>query len=96
MICLDAVFLGTSQTFLGVLLTLFVLCIFYEGRNKVSSDDGVINDEIGGNNFLSRIIHREISRIKVNFKDASDALDDQKKQLEDDKNVKLLMKLMAL
>lgn len=94
MICLDAVFLGSSQTFLGVLLTLFVLCIFYEGRNKVSSDDDIINDEIGGNNFLSRIIHREISRIRLNFKEASDALDEQKKQLGNDKNVKLLMKLI--
>lgn len=89
MLLLDSTLLGDSQTFLGVLATLLVLCLFYEGRrrsHKTPIPDENANpetgdEEVGGNNFLFRILHSEkerikekISEIEKKFADLGDSL----------------------
>lgn len=75
-------FLATSQTFLGVLVTLLVLCLFYDSRTSKpnTTDDADTEYNGGGNNFLSRIIHDEILLINSRLLRMSQSI---KKRIDD-------------
>lgn len=83
-------FLASSQTFLGVLVTLLVLCLFYDGAQTSSDDSSVYN--AGGNNFLSRIIHNEIWLINQRISNRSQKIKNKLDDIMSCDNLKILSK----
>lgn len=83
-------FLASSQTFLGVLVTLLVLCLFYDGAQTSSDDSSVYN--AGGNNFLSRIIHNEIWLINRRISNRSQKIKNKLDEIVSCDDLKILSK----
>lgn len=63
--CQTTGFLESSATFLGTMVTLLVLCVFYESTTG----------KRGGNNFLFRIIQEEKQRLKEKMEELRSRLD---------------------
>lgn len=79
-------FLDHSQTFLGVMLTLNVLCIYVQKRNFVGSVQEDAVDSTESNNFIYNIIQAFRNRFIKDLTLRQVDLSQQHKQIEEDRD----------
>lgn len=82
----SVIFLGNSATFLGTLVTLLVLCIFYERQMRRETADGEDDgpDKADqGNNFLYRILQNERERLGMRLDSLLKRLDATRKSIQE-------------
>lgn len=85
----SVVFLGNSASFLGTLVTLLVLCIFYERQMRRGTADGEkdgADKADQGNNFLYRILQNERERLRKRLDSLLKRLDETRSSIQENED----------